>query len=446
MHTYSTSTHQRLLLWLMLLSVSSAQAQGVTRYNDVAAFRANAQNLTSIDFEGLPGSSDFPFVPGKQLHSNRTSTGIKVADVRFLGETSSYGYETWLTTASADGGVYSMNGSANLMGGRHRLRIFLPFGVTTFAMEVGRANTPGSNRADIYVKLRTQGTGIQFPSFDLQPTPRFVGFTAAEEIEHVDVFPNVQTGLIPYIILDNLLYGGATVTPAPEPESRTVAVYATSDSAVIVAGGTSRPHESCGVVSIPDGYGYLSHSIYISTANPSPPGGGKTDSASALIPGAGGHVRQVALRVRAWPEGLGAPRNWLGASLTVVMQLGTSGPTTPSPSTDISCAGVSSDSAVSVASVTFEPNNDVTAGMPVTMKVRLTRPAPAGGTTVGISHFTHTGTTATLVNEPVSIKILQGNSEGTIVMQTRRVTTDPTRITFTAFTAAGRYSEDLTIR
>lgn len=98
-----------------------------------------------------------------------------------------------------------------------------------------------------------------------------------------------------------------------------------------------------------------------------------------------------------------------------------------------------------IASFTITPST-IQAGTSAVFQVVLQNPAPAGGVTVGFSSITNTGLTDTIVNMPISLQFSAGLKQGSITVNTQRVTSDTTDIVFTAFTVISKQSAELKIQ
>jgi hypothetical protein len=188
----------------------------------------------------------------------------------------------------------------------------------------------------------------------------------------------------------------------------------------------------------PPGYGYLSHTTEITTANPQDEDEGRWKYSSDVERGTDGLVSGVWVEARAGNRNSFGPTIWVGVRLIVTMGWGIHVSADPRPRPN------GAGSSIAIASFAITPG-EINAGETTTFKVTLTQPAAPGGTTVGFDSITTRGLTDTLVNRPVSLKIPEGATEGTSVVRTQRQTEGTTEIIFTAHIGDSKISNLLKV-
>ena len=109
--------------------------------------------------------------------------------------------------------------------------------------------------------------------------------------------------------------------------------------------------------------------------------------------------------------------------------------------------------APAIAGVRFAPSNSVTAGDDVRLVIELDRAAPRGGLVVLIDSVTTTGLSDTLRTASgealialTSFKFDEGARSVPILIKTKRVTDDPTVVTFTVRSGNSQKNATLTVR
>ncbi len=281
--------------------------------------KPDAHGWSSMNFERLAGDPAYPFARGRKLHNSDTSFGIKVAPLRFVGQTNNFGYETWLTTPSDGSGVYSMNGSDCLMGGRHRLQVYLPAGIKRLGMDLGASKTPegAENSFSVYVKLGGMGTEIPVETLSLKETPLFRGYSASEDIEIIDFVNTRQTGLPPYLILDNLVFPANHSGMSPDPM-----VLETMLNVECMPGERNEVGRRTRL-ELPKGTGYLGHSLTVMSSHPADGADlAWSQECDYVRSETDGDIRSVELRVTLQPKKPVEIRVSVSAKLRVVVQEG----------------------------------------------------------------------------------------------------------------------------
>jgi len=109
--------------------------------------------------------------------------------------------------------------------------------------------------------------------------------------------------------------------------------------------------------------------------------------------------------------------------------------------------------APAIAGVRFDPSNSINAGDDVRLVIELDRAAPRGGLVVIIDSVTTAGLSDTLrtasgdaIIALTSFKFDEGVRSAPILIRTRRVTNEPTVVTFTVRKDNSRKSATLTVR
>jgi hypothetical protein len=177
-------------------------------YSDRASFEAAANNLTTLDFEGVIGTAGFannyPFGTGHMAGI------ITLQDVQFSDAISSGGIDyVYILANDGAGASGSLNGTAAIWLGRDSSRIALPAGITAFGTDFGIAPGDVVSTIEATVYYRSSIPAETF-NWAVTSSSQFFGYTGPE-IDRIDLsyVPNA------YMVLDNLSIAQAV----PEPET-----------------------------------------------------------------------------------------------------------------------------------------------------------------------------------------------------------------------------------
>ena len=156
-------------------------AQAQTFYNSRGAFNSTTPYTTTLTFDHLIETLPYPN-NRDNVYSTHDPAGITVGGVNFAGYSYGFGWETYLITPSYEDGIYSINGTGSLMGGRGYTVIrFANTGtmVTGFGMDLTQSKTKGSvSNARITVYLQNNVSYQKALSLSPGSNP-FVGFSSA---------------------------------------------------------------------------------------------------------------------------------------------------------------------------------------------------------------------------------------------------------------------------
>ncbi len=180
------------------------------------AFNANLQpGSTTLDFNSV--ILDSGTAPNIYKFSNLPA-GLTEGGVNFVGTTVGFNNETWFTGPGYNAGLYSLNGTINAMGGRHMTQITPPAGTSAIGFDLGESNTNGQTNVDIYV-LQGATRNRVIANLVLTHSGQFAGFLSDDgsPITQIEIDSTVQTGLIPYHLFDNLVYGSSQTPIALPP-------------------------------------------------------------------------------------------------------------------------------------------------------------------------------------------------------------------------------------
>jgi hypothetical protein len=184
-----------------------------TTFADRASFDTAISNMTTLDFEGVIGTPDFPnnypFGAG-HMASSMTLQGVAFSDAYSGGP--DYVYILANDGAGASG---SLNGTTALWHGRDSSRITLPVGMTAFGTDYGvPIGVPGgmpvgsTTTIEATFHFRDSTTPETF-ALSVTGKNQFFGFAGAE-IDYIDL-----NGSGSYMIFDNMSIAQAV----PEPET-----------------------------------------------------------------------------------------------------------------------------------------------------------------------------------------------------------------------------------
>lgn len=198
------------------------QTHAISFVSDRDDFNGLITPSGSSDLEGLVGTADYPENYGFGVgHENRGDIGITVEEVKFIGNASRFGFETFLLSPNVDGGKYSLNNSFTLLLGRQDGTIYLPDGVSAFGADFGADgtfnDTAGERPLDLTLHF-SDGT-TETGSVLIDHSSQFIGYVG-KEIDHIVLAKTSGWSgyaFIPYTLLDNFVYGSAN--PANDPAS-----------------------------------------------------------------------------------------------------------------------------------------------------------------------------------------------------------------------------------
>jgi len=193
------------LAFVLACSTFSAPTLAAT-YANRTSFEAAAQNITTLDFEGLIGTSNYP--QNYPMGSGYMAASITVQGVLFSAAISAGGGDYTYILANDGAGVNtSINGSTALLVGRDSSRITLPTGVTAFGTDFGLALSQGDITATFYFRGGGLAETYSLPATSIT---QFFGYTG-QEIDHIDL----SSAHAAYMVLDNVNLAQAV----PEPET-----------------------------------------------------------------------------------------------------------------------------------------------------------------------------------------------------------------------------------
>lgn len=195
------------LLAPLVFAGTSFSASGATIYSEESSFMAAVQAPSTIDFEGLVGTPEYPsnhpFVSGG--HMSTSSSGITVDGVQFVGRVSfGTGFETYIFTSNPG----SFRPTAVLWGGRGLLDITFPSGSDAIGFDFGSADdltvtitVTESDGTTVATSRRVTGLGSQFFGY------------VGNDIHSVKIDSGQTVGFTPYVMADNV----TIAAPIPEP-------------------------------------------------------------------------------------------------------------------------------------------------------------------------------------------------------------------------------------
>ena len=189
----------------LFAGVTLTTGAAAATFSDRASFDAAVVNMTTLDFDGLIGTPEFPnnYPMGTGYMANSiTLQGVMFSDAYSGGQ--DYVYILANDGAGAGG---SLNGTAALWHGRNSSRITLPAGMTAFGTDYG---VPVGHTTTIGVTFNFRDNSPS-ETFVLSKTgqSQFFGFVGAE-IDYIDLH-----GPGSYMVFDNLSIAQAV----PEPET-----------------------------------------------------------------------------------------------------------------------------------------------------------------------------------------------------------------------------------
>lgn len=183
-------------------------------YTDRASFDAAVTNMTTLDFEGLLGTPEFP-------DNYPSGTGYMAGSVALHGVVFSDAYSgsldfVYILANDGAGSSGSLNGTTAIWLGRSSSRITLPAGLTAFgtdyAVPIGVAGgLPVGQTSTIVATFHFRaGAAPETLALPVTGKSQFFGYIGSE-IDHIDLaYANNH-----YMIFDNLSIAQAV----PEPET-----------------------------------------------------------------------------------------------------------------------------------------------------------------------------------------------------------------------------------
>jgi hypothetical protein len=199
---------------VLFAGVTLTTEAAAATFNDRASFDAAVINMTTLDFEGVIGTSGFdanyPMGTG-HMASTITLAGVQFSDA-YSGGSVDYVYILANDGAGASG---SLNGTTAIWLGRSSSRITLAAGMTAFgsdyAVPIGvPGGMPLGHTTSIQATFHFRGSpATETFALPVSGKSQFFGYTGAE-IDYIDL-----AGSGYYMVFDNMSIAQAV----PEPET-----------------------------------------------------------------------------------------------------------------------------------------------------------------------------------------------------------------------------------
>ena len=158
------------LLCVGYLSVA-AGSEAAPIFLDRALFHAANPGASAITLDGRLDTVDFPDNTAGTGYFTGAPGGITIDGVNVLG--TSFGYpETYLFANDVAGGVFTLDGTDALVGGRETTRFLLPINVGAFGMNYGLS---GGNLGSLTMTVYFRDTSTESYLLDVTQRSQFVG-------------------------------------------------------------------------------------------------------------------------------------------------------------------------------------------------------------------------------------------------------------------------------
>lgn len=197
----------------LLAGMTLAATASAATFTDRASFDAAVTNMTTLDFEGLVGTPEFP-------DNYPSGTGYMAGSITLHGVVFSDAYSggpdyVYILANDGAGADASLNGTTTTLLGRDSSRISLPAGITAFGTDYGvPIGVPGglpvgqTSTIEATFHFRTGATPETF-ALPVTGKSQFFGYIGSE-IDYIDL-----AGVGYYMVFDNLSIAQAV----PEPET-----------------------------------------------------------------------------------------------------------------------------------------------------------------------------------------------------------------------------------